>query len=144
MAQNAGSGGVSRRRLIPRGHPISWWMLLVTTLAILVTSVDRAILFRVLPLIQEEFSLSNTQAGLLTSFTFVGITIGAIVLGVFGDSLGKGPKRAWTWGVAVLITIFAAIATALSQTVGALQFWRVFLGVGTGGMEPVNVAMIGE
>lgn len=119
-------------------------MLLVTTLAILVTSVDRAILFRVLPLIQEEFSLSNTQAGLLTSFTFVGITLGAIVLGVFGDSLGKGPKRAWTWGVAVLITIFAAIATALSQTVGALQFWRVFLGVGTGGMEPVNVAMIGE
>lgn len=28
MAQGAGSGGggVARSRLIPRGHPISWWM----------------------------------------------------------------------------------------------------------------------
>ena len=119
-------------------------MLLITTLAILVTSIDRVILPRVLPAIIEEFGISNTTAGLLNSLNFIGISIGAILLGALGDSLGKGPRRAWTWGIAVLITIVAAIGTAFSRTVGGLAFWRVFMGAGTGGMEPVNVAMISE
>ncbi|MDQ3658332.1 MAG: MFS transporter [Actinomycetota bacterium] len=40
--------------------------------------------------------------------------------------------------------MISAIATAFSQTVGQLQILRVIMGVGTGGMEPVNVAMVGE
>ena len=36
-------------RFIPRGLPLSWWMLVVTTGAILITSIDRAILPTVLP-----------------------------------------------------------------------------------------------
>ena len=77
MAGNIGSGAPSRR-YVPRGHPVSWWMLLVTTGAILITSVDRVILPRVLPALQDEFGLSNTAAGFLNSLNFVGITIGAI------------------------------------------------------------------
>ena len=137
-------GSARRRRGLPKGHSISWWMLLITTLAILVTSIDRVILPRVLPAIIEEFGISNTTAGFLNSLNFIGISIGAILLGALGDSLGKGPRRAWTWGIAVLITIVAAIGTAFSRTVGGLAFWRVFMGAGTGGMEPVNVAMISE
>lgn len=132
------------RRYIPKGHPISWWMLLVTTLAILVTSIDRVILPRVLPAIIDEFGISDTTAGFIVALNFLGIAIGAVVLGALGDSIGRGPRRAWTWGLAVLITIVAAIGTAFSRTVGGLAFWRVFMGAGTGGMEPVNVAMISE
>jgi MFS family permease len=144
MAGTVGPEAAPRRRYIPRGHSLSWWMLVVTTGAILVTSVDRAILFRVLPALQEEFGLSNTAAGFLGSLNSLGVVIGAIVLGVFGDALGKGVNRAWTWAVAVSVTIVASIATAFVQTLGGLQFWRVIMGAGTGGMEPVNVAMIGE
>ena len=81
MAGDIGSGAPSRR-YVPRGHPISWWMLLVTTGAILITSVDRVMLPRVLPALQDEFGLSNTAAGFLNSLNFIGITIGAIALGV--------------------------------------------------------------
>ena len=144
MAGNARSGTAPRRRFVPRGHSVSWLMLAVTTGAILITSVDRVILFRVLPSIQEEFGLSNAAAGFLASLNFIGITIGAIVLGVFGDVFGKGPRRAWTWAVAVAITVVSAVFTAFTQTVRGLQVWRVVMGVGTGGMEPVNVAMVGE
>jgi len=119
-------------------------MLVVTTGAILITSVDRAILFRTLPAIKDEFGLSNTAAGFLASLTSLGVVIGAIALGVLGDALGKGVRRAWTWAVAVVVTIVASVATALVQTLGGLQLWRVIMGMGTGGMEPVNVAMVSE
>lgn len=39
---------------------------------------------------------------------------------------------------AVAVTCVSAIATALTSTLGALRAWRVVMGIGTGGMEPVN------
>jgi MFS family permease len=83
-----------RRRYILREHPIFWWMLLATTEANLITSVDRVILPQVLPALQDEFGLSNTAAGFLNSLNLVGITIGAIALGIFGDVLGSKTGRA--------------------------------------------------
>jgi MFS family permease len=44
----------------------------------------------------------------------------------------------------VLITVVASIATAFGSSLASLYLWRVVMGVGTGGMEPVNVAMVGE
>lgn len=136
--------GEGRSRYIPRGHPVSWWMLAVTTGAILITSIDRAILPTVLPGILSEFDLSESQGGVLVGLSFAGTVAGGLILGVFGDSMGKGARRAWAWGIAVAIVVVAAIATAFSRTLGQLQILRVVMGVGTGGMEPVNVAMVGE
>src|ERR687889_531220 len=125
MSGNVDPVEAPRRRYIPRGQSISWWMLLVTTGAILITSVDRVILSRVLPAPQDEFGLSNTAAGFLNSLNFIGIIIGATALGIFGDVLRKGPRRARTWAVAVAVTILSSVATAISQTVGQLQALRV-------------------
>lgn len=94
MSGNVDPVEAPRRRYIPRGQPISWWMLLVTTGATLITSVDRVILPRVLPALQDEFGLSNTAAGFLNSLNFIGIIIGAIALGIFGDVLGSKTGRA--------------------------------------------------
>ncbi|GAA5174796.1 MFS transporter [Pseudonocardia eucalypti] len=132
------------RRWLPRAHPISWWMLLVSSLAILITSIDRAILPTVLPGIIDEFGLTKTEAGLLVSLSFVGTFVGAILLGVLGDVFGRGHHRARTWVVTVLVTCVASIATAYARGIDALRAWRVVMGIGTGGMEPVNVALIGE
>ncbi len=132
------------RRYIPRGHSVSWWMLVVTTGAILITSVDRVILPTVLPAILKEFHLSDAQGGFLVSLSFAGTAIGGVVLGTLGDSPGRGPRRAWMWCVSVLVAIVGAVLTGLSRTVGQLQALRIVMGLGTGSMEPVNVAMVGE
>lgn len=50
--------------------------------ATLITSVDRVVLPRVLPALQDEFGLSYTAAGFLNTLNFIGITIGATALGV--------------------------------------------------------------
>ena len=132
------------RRFLPHAHPISWWMLVVTTGAILINSVDRGILPAVLPAILTEFGLTDAEGGFLTGLSFFGTAIGGLVIGIFGDALGKGARRAWAWAVAVAIVIVAAVLTAFSRTLGQLQIFRVIMGVGTGGMEPVNVTMVGE
>src|SRR5215212_3095942 len=144
MAGNVSPEASPRNRYIPRGHALSWWMLAVTTGAILITSIDRVLLPTVLPSILKEFNLSPTTGGVLVGLSFAGTMAGGIVLGVFGDSLGKGVRRAYTWAVAVAIVVISAVATAVSQTLLQLQILRFTMGIGTGGMEPVNVAMVGE
>ncbi|MGH3148292.1 MAG: MFS transporter [Rubrobacter sp.] len=144
MAGNVNPQAAPPNRYIPRGHALSWWMLVVTTGARLITSIDRALLPTVLPGILKEFNLSETEGGILVGLSFAGTMAGGLVLGVFGDSLGKGVGRAWTWALAVAIVVASSIATAFSQTLRQLQVLRFVMGVGTGGMEPVNVAMVGE
>lgn len=119
------------RRYIPQGHSVSWWMLVVTTGAILITSVDRVILPTVLPAILKEFNLSDAQGGFLVSLSFAGTAIGGVVLGTLGDSPGRGPRRAWMWCVSVLVAIVGAVLTGLSRTVGQLQALRIVMGLGT-------------
>jgi MFS family permease len=144
MAGNVSPEAAPRNRYVPRGHALSWWMLVVTTGAILITSIDRVLLPTVLPGILGEFDLSPTTGGVLVGLSFAGTMAGGLILGVFGDSLGKGVRRAYTWAVAVAIVVISAILTAVSRTLLQLQILRFTMGVGTGGMEPVNVAMVGE
>src|SRR5919199_4421294 len=132
------------RRYTPRAHPVSWVMLVITTLAIVINSIDRIILPTVLPGIISEFNLNATEGGFLVSLSFVGTTIGAIILGTLGDSFGKGPRRAWMWAATVGVVIIAAVGTAISNTLNQLRALRVLMGIGTGSMEPVNVTMVGE
>lgn len=131
-------------KYLPRAHPVSWLMLVVTTGAILITSIDRSILPAVLPGILAEFKLSQTAGGVLVGLSFAGTAIGGLAIGIFGDSLGRGVRRAWAWAVAVTIVVISSILTSFSQSLGQLQALRVIMGVGTGGMEPVNVTMVGE
>lgn len=131
-------------KYLPRAHPISWLMLLVTTLAILMNSIDRLILPTLMPAIMDEFGLTTVQAGWLNSLSFVGTFLGALVLGFASDYIGSGYKRAYSWVVAVLIEIIAGVATAFCKSYGMFQSLRVFMGFGSGGSEPINVALIGE
>lgn len=137
---------VKKKRLIslPKAHPVSWWMLLVTTLAILMNSIDRLILPTLMPAIMEEFNLTEVQAGFLNSLSFVGTFLGALILGFLSDHIGAGYKRAYSWVIAVLIEIIAGVMTAFSKTLLGFQALRVMMGLGSGGSEPINVALISE
>lgn len=129
---------------LPKAHPVSWWMLLITTLAILLTSIDRQILPTVLPAIMKEFHLNSVQAGWLNSLNFIGSFAGSIILGVIADGIGKGHRRTWSWMISCLLTVISGIVTFFTRGIGSLQFWRVIMGIGTGAMEPLNVALVSE
>lgn len=129
---------------LPTAHFISWLMLVVTTLAILMNSIDRLILPTLMPAIMDEFNLDTVDAGFLNSLSFVGTFLGALILGFLSDYIGTGYKRCYSWVLAVAIEICAGVATAFCKTLGAFQALRIFMGFGSGGSEPINVALIGE
>ena len=133
-----------RARMIPRAHPISWWMLVITTLAILMNSIDRIILPTLLPAIMQDFNLTEMQAGWINSLSFFGTLAGAVLFGFLSDYIGTGYRRCYSWCLAVLVEIVSGVATAFCKTLIAFQALRVLMGMGTGGSEPINVALLGE
>ncbi len=130
--------------LVPKAHPLSWWILLISTLAIWLNAIDRVLLPTLMPAIMREFRLNEVQAGWLNSLSFVGTFSGAIILGIYSDYLGGGYRRCRSWAIAVSVEVAAGVATAFCQTLGTLQALRVLMGFGSGGSEPINVALLGE
>jgi MFS family permease len=130
---------------VPRAHSMSWWTLVVTTGAILMTSIDGGILPAVLPAISKEYGLNATQGGLINSAFFASLIVGGIVFGLISDRVGTGYRRTWTWNIAMLLAILGGIATS-SLTFGflTLLLWRIPMGLSRGGSEPVNVALVSE
>jgi MFS family permease len=133
------------RSWVPHGHPLSWLTLVVTTGAILMTSIDGGILPAVLPAISKEFHLSNAQAGLINSVFFGALVVGAIAFGWLSDRIGTGHRRTWTWNIAMLLGIIGgALTFGLSGSFLAFLLLRIPMGISRGGSEPVNVALVGE
>lgn len=133
------------RSWVPRGHPLSWLTLVVTTGAILMTSIDGGILPAVLPAISQEFTLNNAQAGLINSVFFAALVVGAIAFGWLSDRIGTGYRRTWTWNIAMLLGILGgALTWGLSGSFLAFLVLRIPMGISRGGSEPVNVALVGE
>lgn len=133
------------RSWVPRGHAMSWWTLVVTTGAILMTSVDGGILPAVLPAISEEFDLDAQQGGLINSAFFGALIVGAIVFGIIADRIGTGFRRTWTWNIAMALGIMGGLLTfGFTGGFVALLIWRIPMGLSRGGSEPVNVALVSE
>lgn len=133
------------RRWRVSAHPVSWWTLLVTSLAILMTSVDAAILPAVLPFVQEHFGLDAAQAGLVNSLFFLGTVAGAFFFGWLSDVVGAGYRRTWVWIAAMALSVVGGVFTfTMASSWVAFQVLRVVMGVSRGGSESTNVALVGD
>lgn len=126
-------------------HPLSWWMLVITTLSILAVSIDAQILPTVLPGILQDYGLSAAEGGLLNSIYFFGIIVGAIVFGVLSDSIGAGYKRGYSWIIAHAVAIVGgALTWMFAGSYSMFMLLRFPMGFSRGGSEPTNVALVGE
>ena len=90
--------------------------------------------------IQQEFSLSSAQAGLVASVTLLASAIGGIVFGLLADRLG----RARSLVLSILTySIFTAL-TASAQSLTALLIWRSLVGIGLGGEWAAGSVLVAE
>lgn len=131
--------------LAPRGHRYSWITLVITTLALLMTSIDGNILPAVLPEISQDFNLNAQQGGWINSAFFGGTVAGAFFFGWLSDKLGSGYRRSLTWNIAMVVGIVGgALTFGFAGSFLAFLLLRIPMGISRGGSEPVNVAITSE
>jgi MFS family permease len=102
--------------------------------------MDRTILPVVLPHLQQTFSLTNTEAGLLGSSFLLIYGLTTLPLGVWAD---KGIRK----NIIALCAGVWSIATALAgftRNFAQLLITRAFLGIGEAGYAPASLSLIGD
>src|SRR5579863_6618657 len=101
---------------------------------------DRSVLSAVLPKIQSDLQLSNTELGLLGSSFLLIYAIATLPLGVWAD-------RSTRKNIVALCVAVWSVATALAGfTRNFIQLFlvRSVLGIGEAGYAPASLSMLGD
>ncbi|WP_343573388.1 MFS transporter [Pseudomonas sp.] len=92
------------------------------------------------PAIIETLKLSTGGLAPILSAGIVGMALGAMALGLFGDRFGRRP----TVMGAVALFALATLATAFATTAEQILVLRFLAGLGMGGATPVLLALASE
>ncbi|GAA1828273.1 MFS transporter [Pseudonocardia ailaonensis] len=93
-----------------------------------------------LPAIRTEWGLSATQVGALTSWTFLGMLLGAVGGGRLADRIGRRP----TLIAATFFYALACIACAAAPNFATLSVLRFFTGLGLQAVTGVLIIYVAE
>jgi MFS transporter, Spinster family, sphingosine-1-phosphate transporter len=118
----------------------AYYGLVVVTLLNFLNYLDRYILAAVLPRMQSELNLTNTQAGLLaTAFLFTYF----ITSPIFG-ALGDRSSRTRLMAVGVTVWSIATAATGIMRNFVQLMFARSCVGVGEAAYATISPALLSD
>lgn len=92
------------------------------------------------PPIAQAWRLGSTQIGTLLSAGLLGMGLGAIAFGTLSDQRGRRPAILWCLGILCVGMLGSATSTNLIH----LSAWRVFTGLGIGGMLANINILVGE
>ena len=92
------------------------------------------------PGIAKEWGIAQTALGVVLSMELVGMAIGSVLLGGVADKIGRRPTLLGC--VVVMVVGMIGATTATSPVV--LSAWRVFTGLGIGGMLSAINAVVAE
>jgi MFS family permease len=118
----------------------AYYGLGIVTLLNLLNYLDRYILAAVLPRIQSELHLSNSQAGLLATAFLVAYFVTSPLFGALGDRL----SRTRLMSVGVIAWSLATAATGLMRTFVQLFMARSCVGVGEAAYATISPALLSD
>jgi MFS family permease len=128
-----GDAGVSRR--------YAWYVVGVLTLASISGNVDRQILSLLVPSIERDLGISDTQMSYLIGFAFsVFYTVLGLPIARLADRANR--RNIMAAGVGLWSLFTAACATA--QTYGRLLLLRIGVGVGEATLLAPSVSLIAD
>jgi MFS family permease len=102
--------------------------------------IDRYVIAAVVPLIQAEFKVSDTAAGLVGSMFMIAYVVASPITGVLGD---RWPRR-FLVGSGVLLWSLATVFSGLAQSFRQLLTARSLIGVGEAGFGAVAPTLISD
>ena len=118
----------------------AYYGLTVVTLLNFLNYVDRSILAAVLPRMQSELELTNTQAGLLATAFLIAYFVTSPAFGALGDRLSR--TRLMAFGVGVWSA--ATAATGLMQSFRQLMIARSWVGIGEAAYATISPALLSD
>jgi benzoate transport len=92
------------------------------------------------PGIAAEWGITRAALGIVLSMELIGMSLGSILLGGFADKIGRRPT---ILGCLVVMTVGMFMATTVNGVID-LCVWRVFTGLGIGGMVASVTAVTAE
>lgn len=117
-----------------------WTIFAVCAVAFMLDSFDLQLMALVAPSLIAEFSLSPQVLGLVISAGAFGMMFGSIIFGTAADYIGRRPGMQIT---IALFTVFTGL-TALVRGIGQLSILRFIAGLGMGGFNSVDTAVMTE
>ena len=118
----------------------AYYGLVVVTLLNFLNYIDRYILAAVLPRMQSELSLTNTQAGLLATAFLFAYFITSPIFGALGDRLSRTRLMA----VGVSAWSVATAATGIMRGFVQLMIARSCVGVGEAAYATISPALLSD
>jgi MFS family permease len=122
-------------------HRASWTMVVLLTVAYILSYVDRSILGLLIEPIKANLHLSDESLGYLIgpAFALFYATIG-LPLGWLADR----KRRTWIVAVGIALWSIATAASGLTRSFGQLFVARMSVGVGEATLSPCAMSMIGD
>lgn len=124
-------------------QPLSRYQKLVIFLGFAVIALDGfdiAIMGFIAPVLKQEWGVSNHELGLVISTALIGLALGAMFSGPLADWLGR--KKIII--NSVFFFGFWTVATAFSQNIEQMIFFRFMTGLGLGAAMPNISTLVSE
>lgn len=125
------------------GRPLGRFQRLIVLLGFCVIALDGfdiAIMGFIAPVLKDTWGVTNHQLGLVIGAALVGLALGAMLSGPLADRMGR--KKIII--NSVFFFGFWTIATALSQGVEQMIFFRFMTGLGLGAAMPNMGTLVSE
>jgi MFS family permease len=117
-----------------------WLTLFAAQAGYMLDAMDVLLFVFAVNVIRDQFHLSATQAGLVSSFTLAFSAVGGIGFGILSDRVGRAKSLIWS----ILIYSVASAGTALSWNLMSLLFWRAIVGIGLGAEWSAGAVLVAE
>ncbi|NXE48919.1 SV2B protein, partial [Casuarius casuarius] len=123
------------------GHGrFQWTLFFVLGLALMADGVEVFVVGFVLPSAEKDMCLSSSNKGMLGLIVYLGMMVGAVVLGGLADKLGR--KKCLI--ISLAINAAFAFLSSFVQGYGFFLFCRLISGLGIGGSLPIVFAYFSE
>jgi MFS family permease len=117
-----------------------WLALFAAQAGYMLDAMDVLLFVFAVNVLRDEFHLSATQAGLVSSCTLAFSALGGIGFGILSDRIGRAKSLVWS----IVIYSVASAGTALSWNLMSLLFWRAIIGIGLGAEWSAGAVLVAE
>ena len=117
-----------------------WWVVGFLWVLCLLNYVDRSNIFVLFPLLQEEFSLTGTELGLVGSVFLWVYSASSPLAGFLGDRFTRRGVILVSLGTWSVITF----ATGLAQSTGMLLVFRALMGLSEAAYFPAALSLLSD